>query len=448
MKRSQRLFFIFIIYFLFIPGSLSENESTNLSILEYEMHFTPDLSVSDLQYPQTVKTGEDVTGSIIVSNNGPVSATNIVSDFILKKETDQGDKIIWLGSKSTELMPPGQRGKIPFGFSIPKGLTEGEYHLEVIIQAYEQEIFNQNNRIQTSTPIKIIQGEKWKWGHPNLQIAIDSIDTNMTSPGSPLRISYSIINQNKDTSGSFQTAFILSPDMNLSSGGYRIREERVFSVLSYMNEKGSSVDLIPEFVPPGVYYLISVVDYTGMIQETDETDNIFIYSDPVSITYPDDIYSDSYADSISGYLYLKTNKYREYLGLRPLEFDDDLRKIAFDHSLDMIERSYFSHYTPEGIDPAGRAQLAGYDINRKMDDGSIRTGIAENIIRIASGHTIGKAYTGFVDPTTPEEIADVMMIEWINSPEHNKNLINPTIEKVGIGAKFDGEFFYATQNFF
>jgi len=238
MKRSQRLFFIFIIFFLFIPGSLSENESINLSVLEYEMHLTPDLSVSDLQYPQTVKTGENVTGSIIVSNNGPVSATNIVSDFILKKETDQGDEIIWLGSKSTELMPPGQRGKIPFGFSIPKGLTEGEYHLEVIIQAYEQEIFNQNNRIQTSTPIKIIQGEKWKWGHPNLQIAIDSIDTNMTSPGSPLRISYSIINQNKDTAGSFQTAFILSPDKNLSSGGYRIREERAFSVLSYMNEKG------------------------------------------------------------------------------------------------------------------------------------------------------------------------------------------------------------------
>jgi len=118
-------------------------------------------------------------------------------------------------------------------------------------------------------------------------------------------------------------------------------------------------------------------------------------------------------------------------------FDTDLRNLAMDHTSDMIQRAYFSHYTPEGI-----------DINRKMDDGSIRTGIAENIIRIASGHTIGKAYTGFVDPTTPEEIADVMMIEWINSPEHNKNLINPTIEKVGIGAKFDGEFFYATQNFF
>lgn len=114
----------------------------------------------------------------------------------------------------------------------------------------------------------------------------------------------------------------------------------------------------------------------------------------------------------------------------------------------MIQRAYFSHYTPEGIDPTGRAELMGYEVTRRMDDGSIRTGIAENIIRIAAGHTVGKAYTGFVDPTTPEDVADIMMIEWINSPEHNKNLINPTIEKIGIGTRYDGEYFYATQNFF
>ncbi len=114
----------------------------------------------------------------------------------------------------------------------------------------------------------------------------------------------------------------------------------------------------------------------------------------------------------------------------------------------MIRRKYFSHYTPEGIDPTGRAEINGYEVTRRLDDGTIRTGIAENIIRIAAGHTIGKAYTGFVDPTTPEEVANIMMIEWINSPEHNKNLINPTIEKIGIGTRFDGEYFYATQDFF
>jgi len=40
------------------------------------------------------------------------------------------------------------------------------------------------------------------------------------------------------------------------------------------------------------------------------------------------------------------------------------------------------------------------------------------------------------------------MTEWINSPEHNKNLINPTIEEIGVDVRYDGEFFYATQNFF
>ena len=95
------------------------------------------------------------------------------------------------------------------------------------------------------------------------------------------------------------------------------REEQVFSIYGYMNEQGISDDLIPEHIPPGFYYLIGIIDYTGMIQETDETDNIFVYPDPISISYPQNLYSESYNDQITGYLFLKTNKYREYLAFTP-----------------------------------------------------------------------------------------------------------------------------------
>lgn len=418
----------------------------NETILKPAFVLTPDLSLSSLEIPPSVKSGEKISGSLVVTNNGPVSANRVNTEFVLKNAGLQGNEIVWLGSRATDELPPGLRSKIPFHFLIPKGVSEGEYYLEITIRSAESELFPTDNTI-ISPPFQIIKGNLWKGENPNLQLTIDAIDTNQTSPGSPLRIFYTIMNTNSDSAGSFQVAFVLSSDLNISSG-YRIREEQFYAAYGNMDDKKISEDLIPDNIPPGTYYLAGVVDYSGMIQETEETDNVFIYPEKIRVTYPDDLYSDAYANLISGYLFLKTNKYREYLGLPHLEYDDRLSEIALEHSWDMIQRSYFSHFTPEDIDPAGRAELAGYDITRYMDDGSIRTGIAENIIRISSGHAVGKAYTGFVDPTTPEEIADVMMIEWINSPEHNKNLINPTIKQIGIGASFDGEFFYATQNFF
>jgi len=445
-KPTSTLVFLFICLIIISPlqADLTSEETDNRST-PYTL--TPDLSLSDLIIPNSVESGKPISGSVIVTNRGPVPASHISMDVLLTQNATQGIQSIWLGSRGTDVMAPGTRGKIPFSFDVPMDLRDGEYFVKVSIRAYEPEIIFSDNTITSPEPVYIRKNLPWKGGDPNLQLSIDSVSTNSSSPNSPFTITYRILNTNTDAAGSCKLLFLLSPERDIIDG-YRLREEQVFSIYGYMNEQGISDDLIPEYIPPGLYYLIGIIDYTGMIQEMDETDNIVVFPDPIYISSPQNLYSESYTDQITGYLFLKTNKYREHLGLSPLTFDSDLRILAMDHTTDMIRRSYFSHYTPEGIDPTGRAELMGYDVTRRMDDGSIRTGIAENIIRIAAGHTIGKAFTGFVDPTTPEDVADIMMIEWINSPEHNKNLINPTIEKIGIGTRFDGEYFYATQNFF
>jgi len=155
-----------------------------------------------------------------------------------------------------------------------------------------------------------------------------------------------------------------------------------------------------------------------------------------------------FLSQVSGYIALKTNLYRQYRGLPDLVYDLDLADIARLHSLDMATRNYFAHETPEGIDPNGRAEKAGYEITKRLHDGTIRTGIAENIVKISGGHIIGEGFSGFVDPSDPQAVADVMMIEWISSPEHNTNLINPEIDHIGVGVAYNGEYFYGTQNFY
>jgi uncharacterized protein YkwD len=54
------------------------------------------------------------------------------------------------------------------------------------------------------------------------------------------------------------------------------------------------------------------------------------------------------------------NTRRGSQGLPPLQLDPSLCAIAYDHAADMVARSYFDHYTPEGLSPFARMDRAHY----------------------------------------------------------------------------------------
>ena len=99
-----------------------------------------------------------------------------------------------------------------------------------------------------------------------------------------------------------------------------------------------------------------------------------------------------------------------------LAMNGDLREAARDHSIDMFERGYFSHVTPDGKTFDQRIRESGY------------TGrpVAENI---AVGHT------------SPQAVVS----GWMSSDGHCRNIMAGQAQDVGIGfannywtAKFGG----------
>ena len=97
------------------------------------------------------------------------------------------------------------------------------------------------------------------------------------------------------------------------------------------------------------------------------------------------------------------NEERTSRGLKPLTMDPDLIPVARAHDQDMWERSYFSHYTPEGKDPFER-----------MKDAHITYRAAGENLALAP--TLQIAHTGLM-----------------NSPGHRANILNPSFGRVGIG---------------
>lgn len=144
-----------------------------------------------------------------------------------------------------------------------------------------------------------------------------------------------------------------------------------------------------------------------------------------------------------------TNQQRKIHGLSELSFDLEISEIARAHSLDMANRDYFSHETPEGLVPTERAEKAGYSCT-KIIGIMIYSGIAENIFQghlFDSYYTVNGSITSY-DWSSNEEIAQVTVDGWMDSPGHRKNILTEMFDREGIGVEISkDDKVYITQNF-
>ena len=98
------------------------------------------------------------------------------------------------------------------------------------------------------------------------------------------------------------------------------------------------------------------------------------------------------------------NDYRFKQGLNPLVYSKRLEAAANAHVRDMAERGYFAHITPEGLHPTDRALEAGF----------CHKYIGENL---AAG----------------QQTVTRVMEAWDESPDHQRNLVEPDFVYAGIG---------------
>lgn len=104
------------------------------------------------------------------------------------------------------------------------------------------------------------------------------------------------------------------------------------------------------------------------------------------------------------------NKERTARGLRALEMDENLRKVAEAHSRDMFARGYFAHNTPDGKDPF-----------KRMTEANIKYIVAGENLALAPD--VKTAHDGLM-----------------NSPGHRANILAPEFGKVGIGVIDGGKY--------
>lgn len=131
------------------------------------------------------------------------------------------------------------------------------------------------------------------------------------------------------------------------------------------------------------------------------------------------------------------NQEREARDLGPLGWRPDLQTVANDHSRDMIERSYFAHESPDGDTMSDRYDRHGIDCGAR----------GENIAQTWWDRRI-ETSRGTTSFDTADELAQGLVLQWMTSPPHRENLLDPSWTGQGIGIEVSAsEEVLATQNF-
>jgi uncharacterized protein YkwD len=136
------------------------------------------------------------------------------------------------------------------------------------------------------------------------------------------------------------------------------------------------------------------------------------------------------------------NRRREQFGFPPLEWNNDLREVAFSHSRDMSTNLFFSHFNLKG--QAHDDRLMGSGIYYFSN--SAENILEENIYTYDMDRL--RNCTRIVIEKTTDELASEAVSGWMNSSGHRANILND-FDETGIGAYLDanGVTLYVTQLF-
>ena len=126
-----------------------------------------------------------------------------------------------------------------------------------------------------------------------------------------------------------------------------------------------------------------------------------------------------------------TNRQRREANLKPLKSNRSLIRAARRHSRWMARKDKLSHDGAGGSTPSRRARESGY-----------YAPVSENI------RQCGSARRRIFSWRSTRRLGEAAVIDWMNSPGHRKNLLDPDAKVIGIGvARNRKGSIYLTQNF-
>lgn len=161
-------------------------------------------------------------------------------------------------------------------------------------------------------------------------------------------------------------------------------------------------------------------------------------------------------------IYRHTNKARDAYNLSLFLWNDTLTYTAHDHSQDMVNNHYIAHISPKEENRTLQKRLENHGFH--FTNHTFAENIGVNYMLDIAGRSYYEKSGWFdkpvyidyntgetIDYQTYDHFAKTIVDQWMKSPGHRKNILNPQMQQIGIGAiqgkyqNFDA--IYVTQVF-
>lgn len=130
------------------------------------------------------------------------------------------------------------------------------------------------------------------------------------------------------------------------------------------------------------------------------------------------------------------NEERADRGISEVDYDEDIREISRYKSNQMITEDYIAHTSPSGETVVDRFEM--FEYNRCVM-------VGENLAQTYYDTNVNTNYDGSKIYLTEEELAQGVVNQFIESPDHKENLLNDDWDLQGIGFDIDDNKVYVTQ---
>jgi subtilase family serine protease len=224
-----------------------------------------DLVVTVLTGPSIAGAGTTITFNDTTKNQGAGPAQPSSTAFFLSKDTTLDAADVNLGSHAVPQLAGGVSYSATIAVEIPAATATGAYRVIAKADAgLANAESNENNNIKVSSTLSI---------GPDLMVSALT-PPSTASAGAVITVSDTTKNQGGGSAGTSVTNFYLSANVLLDAADVLLGSRPVSALIAGAVETASTPLTIPSGTVAGVYYVLAKADGTGVVAETQETNNV------------------------------------------------------------------------------------------------------------------------------------------------------------------------------
>jgi len=253
-----------------------------------------DLSIAAVTTPATGTAGQNVTLTATVRNGGAGAAGAFRVGLYLSGNTTITTADTRIGTCNYTTLAARGSATCSVTAAIPAALRAGDYFVGAVADDTDQvvEINKLNNSAMAGGRLTVRAATAVDL------VVSDGMAPTSASPGQSISVSVEVTNQGSAAAGAFRVGFYISPRPTLTTADTRLGTCTFASLAAGAKGTCAAVVTIPANLALGQYSAGAIVDDLNQVAETNETNNVGLAPEPLTIgrqTLPDLLITDGSA---------------------------------------------------------------------------------------------------------------------------------------------------------